>query len=264
MTDLHTHLVPGVDDGARDPAEALLAIGALEAQGVRAVVCTPHLRSSAAAAAAVPGGYLSRCDAAWDALAAAAAGAFPGVSLHRGVELMLDTPSCDLTDPRLRLEGTRFVLVEFPFLGVPPRAADALAAIASAGWTPLLAHPERYHNAQENLADAAEWKEAGALLQLNAGSLLGRYGGRAERLAWALLREGMADVLASDHHARGVPHLSAALAALERGGADEAARMLATVNPGRILAGEAPLPVPPVGRGPLLRRWTAALRRLAG
>src|SRR5690606_33528679 len=110
-----------------------------------------------------------------------------GVAVHGGVELKLDVPEVDLSDPRLRLGGSRAVLVEFPFMSVPPRSAPVLSAIRQGGYVPVLAHPERYVGFDPGLNTARAWLDAGAVLQVNVGSLTGRYGPEARRFAFALL-----------------------------------------------------------------------------
>jgi protein-tyrosine phosphatase len=124
-----------------------------------------------------------------------------------------------------------------------------------AGWRPVLAHPERYANAAPSLADAGEWRRAGAALQVNAGSLLGRYGEGPRRIAWGLVERGWADYLCSDFHARGRCATADAAAALARAGGALQAHRLTHENPARLLAGRAPLAVPPLRpRPPLWRR----------
>jgi protein-tyrosine phosphatase len=93
---------------------------------------------------------------------------------------------------------------------------------------------------------AAAWKEAGALLQVNGGSLLGRYGSRARAFAFELLQRGLADFVCSDFHTRGEPLISRYHELLVQAGAEEQAQMLMVTNPGRLLRGEAPLPVAPL------------------
>lgn len=254
MIDLHNHLIPGVDDGAADAAEARAGVEAMAAQGVRRLVCTPHVNGSLTRDPAALAARLAELDAGWAALQEAVRGG-PAVELGRGTEVMLDTPEPDLSDPRLRLAGTRFVLVEFPFMNVPPNGQNALFDLAMRGWRPILAHPERYANARPDVADAAEWRRVGAVLQLNAGSLLGRYGKTAETLAWALLERGAAELLGSDYHARGRLSLAEARAALEARGASEQARLLMEVNPARVLEGKDPLEVPPVQKPAGWRRF---------
>lgn len=248
MIDFHNHLIPGVDDGAASLDESRAALEAYRAQGVRAVVATPHLRASLADTPAALDAYLAEVDAAWARLAALAAAEFPEMRLERGFEVMLDTPAPRLDDPRLRLAGTPFVLVEFPFMTVPPNADRTLFELKVAGWTPVIAHPERYSNADAAGRQAAEWKRVGGLLQVNAGSVLGKYGPEARRLAWSLLGQGMADYVCSDHHARGTLHLAACRDVLAQAGGEAQARRLMDENPARLLAGEQPLPVEPLRR----------------
>lgn len=245
MIDFHSHLIPGVDDGAQSLDETRAALAAFAAQGVRTVVTTPHFRASQLERRAEMEDFFAHLDPAWESMRALAAAEFSGVRVERGLEVMLDTPSADLSDPRLRLAGTSFVLVEFPFMAVPPNAAQAIYELRLRGWTPIIAHPERYANLRHPDA-TAEWRRVGAYLQVNAGSLLGKYGVEPKRMAWGLLRRGLADYIASDYHARGSVHLAGARAALEAAGAAEQARLLLDENGTRMLAGEAPLEVPPL------------------
>ena len=127
-----------------------------------------------------------------------------------------------------------------------------------AGWLPVLAHPERYANAAPDLSDAAEWRRMGAALQVNAGSLLGRYGKTASALAWGLVEHGLAAYLSSDYHARGRCAVAECRAELERRGGEHQARLLLEENPRRMLEGEPPLPVPPLS--PPRPFWKRILR----
>jgi protein-tyrosine phosphatase len=244
MIDFHNHLIPGVDDGAADVEQAVAALAVLREQGVHTAVATPHVNGSLTRTPDALAARLAELDAGWAALEAAAEGS--GVRVLRGAEIMLDVPAPDLSDPRLRLAGTRSVLVEFPFMNVPPNAMQALFELQMAGWTPVLAHPERYGNAAADLSDAAEWRRMGTVLQVNAGSLLGRYGKSASALAWGLVEHGLAAYLGSDYHARGRCAVAECRAELERRGGEHHARLLLEENPRRMLEGEPPLPVPPL------------------
>ena len=257
MIDFHNHVIPGVDDGAEDLEQALAALATFHAQGASVVVATPHVNGGATFGRL--DSTLEPIDRAWETLTAAAAERFPGLRLERGAEVMLDVPSPDLSDPRLRLAGTPFVLVEFPYMTVPPNADQAIFDLKMAGWRPVLAHPERYHNAAVALTDAEGWRRSGATLQVNAGSLLGRYGEGPRRLAWGLVEKGWADYICSDFHARGTCHTALAVEALGRAGGAAQAHLLTHENPSRLLAGQPPLPV-----GPLRRARTPLWRRLLG
>ena len=201
--------------------------------------------------------FTGRIDKAYAAVGELTRAEFPEMRLDRGVELMLDSPGVDLSDPRVRLGGSTGVLVEFPSMVAPAHGVNALYELRLAGWRTVLAHPERYQNVRD-MTMVREWRNVGCLLQINAGSLVGRYGDEAKRLAWQILEEGYADFMCSDYHARGRPRLKdAAEALLERGGTEQL-HLLTIENPRRLLASEELLPVPPVA--PRAAWWKRALR----
>jgi protein-tyrosine phosphatase len=244
MIDLHSHLMPEVDDGARSLDEALEGVARFREAGVTSLATTPHLDGSLTLQPEAIEARLAELDAAWSRLVSALGNGGPRVA--RGTEVKLDTPSPELGDDRVRLAGTAFVLVEFPFMGIPPRSADVLAGIRSRGYIPLVAHPERYEDAWSSLDTLMAWREAGAYLQVNCGSLLGRYGEPAGRVAWRLMELGAVDLLASDNHSRGPVQNPECMALLEEMGAGEQADLLLRTNPGRILDDELPMPVAPL------------------
>jgi len=258
LVDFHNHLMPGVDDGATDDAEARTGLDALWAQGIRMLVATPHVDGSLTRQTQQLEHRLAELDEGWRRLQAAAAERYPELVLKRGAEVMLDTPDPDVSESRLRLAGGKYVLVEYPFMMVPPQSARVLDHILAAGQVPIIAHPERYANLTADSTLPQEWREHGALLQVNAGSITGRYGPHARNNVLALLQRGFADFLCSDYHARGVPATSSAYAALSDLDGREHADLLMSVNPRRMLDGDVPIPVPPL---PIERSLTARVRR---
>ena len=251
MIDIHSHLIHGVDDGSPSLETSLAVLRRLRDEGVEEVVCTPHLRASQAGEA--PHEDHAR------RLAELRGAVGDAPRLARGFEIMLDVPGADLTAPALRLGGSAAVLVEFPRHGVPPGADAELARIRASGAVPVVAHPERYRNCT---VDAVRgWRAAGAVIQTDGMMLLG--GGAPAQLARELLAAGLVDCIASDNHGD-----SRSLAVVRRWllelGEPDAARLLTRENAARVLADEAPLPVPPVrvARGPLalLRELLRGLR----
>ena len=242
--DLHNHVIPGVDDGARDAAEAREAVAGLAGEGVRSIIATPHFDGSLTREAGELSRRLAELDAGWERLQEAVRGM--DVELSRGVELRLDAPDVDVTDARLRLGGGPAILVEFPYFTVPPRSAEVLGGLRRQGYLPLLAHPERYHGLDSGLSVVASWLDAGAALQVNAASFRGRYGKEAQTVAQELVSRGWAHCIGSDYHARGEPRVAAARELLEGWGGEAQARLLFEENPSRLLAGEDCLPVAPL------------------
>lgn len=255
--DLHSHVIPGVDDGARDLDESRTALEALRGEGIVVVVATPHVDGSLTQHPDLLADRLDEIDEGWSELTRGCGDL--GVALHRGVELKLDVPEVDLSDPRLRLGGSRAVLVEFPFMTVPPRSAPVLSAIRQGGYVPVLAHPERYVGLDAELSVARSWLDAGAVFQVNLGSLLGRYGPDARRHSLELLAEGWVSCLASDFHSRGAPRIIEARNFLQAWGHGAELAVLLAENPGRLLADEPCLPVEPIT---VPGRMTRAIRRL--
>jgi len=252
LVDIHSHLVPAVDDGARNLPEAISALRAMHDQGVRRLVTTPHLRGEITIDPAAFGRRMEVLDEGWRLLIEAVADSELDMTVQRGHEVMLDVPRPDLSDARLRLAGGATVLVEFPRLQVPPGATEALYQLRMRGVIPLVAHPERYATLRPSDLSAVEaWRQAGARTVVNAGSLVGAFGAGAERIALAMLRQGLVDAVASDFHARpGRPlFLATALERLLEMGAEDHAELLFSVNPGRLLDGDEPIEVPALPDG---------------
>jgi len=235
VIDLHCHLLPGVDDGSRSVEQSVEVLTRMGAAGVTAVCLTPHLEASRAER-----GIPRNHDAAFELLRAAAPSA---VTLHRGVELMLDRPfpAGAAGNRGLTLGGTRYILVEFPRMAADNAVYNALGHIVSLGLMPVLAHPERYACCTPQAA--AAWKTTGALLQVDANTLfMPRTRGDRAR---ALLAGGLADILAADNHGD-TRTISSPYASLAEAGGAEQADLLLVKNPEAILADQGTEMVPPL------------------
>lgn len=263
IADIHNHLVPGVDDGARDEVEAAAALGKLVAGGVGLVLTTPHVDASILERAARFPRFHEAIERAWQGVVERARDQELAVELFLGREIKLDTARPEVDDPRLRLNAGRFVLVEFPRLRVPPGSEDVLHYMGGRGWIPVVAHVERYgYGEARDIRLLEQWRAAGAVLQVNAPSLVGRYGPAARELGWELLERGWVDLLASDYHARGETWLDEARSALDKRGAGEQARLLLDVNPRRVVADATLEAVPPLP--PRAGRWKRLVAALGG
>ncbi len=248
LGDLHSHLIPGVDDGAQAIEDSLDAVDRMVRAGVRRIVTTPHVTASLTNDAGEFEAYMAEVDEAWQRVRSVVSKRFPEVDFHRGFEVAVDTPDADLSDDRLKMAGTSFMLIEWPRLHVPQNTERVVKRIRDEGIKPIIAHPERYSGVDPELAIVGLWREAGAYIQVNHGSLVGRYGKIPQQVAMELLKKGWVDFLSSDYHARGglKPYIRESREALSDVGADEQFRTLTATNPARLLADENPLPVQPL------------------
>ena len=248
MIDLHTHLLPGVDDGSPSIEVSVPVLERFAKEGVEVVVCTPHLRASEASNAP---------RARNEELLASLAAATPnGPRLELGWEIMLDEPGTNLGAPGLSLGRSRAVLIEFPRTGPPSTGAAEIFRLRMSGVVPVLAHPERYWGC--TVEHVREWKRCGAAIQMDAVMLLGR--SPLSALAHDLVAEGLVDCMASDNHAD-ERTLTIARKWLTEVGETGQADLLTRENPARLLADRELLPVSPLSRRPGMM---GRLRELVG
>jgi protein-tyrosine phosphatase len=198
--DLHCHLLPGIDDGAATPADALVHGRRLHAEGVRDVACTPHVKRADFPAVRIAelGELRRRTQAAFDE-----AGLL--VRLHGGGELShVDAAWLGEDDLEAIAQGpahARWLLLECPFAGIDGAFLRSAERLRSLGYGLLLAHPERSAGLREHgLATLLPWLGDGVALQVNVCSMLGNHGLGAQDVALALLRAGHVHCLASDGH----------------------------------------------------------------
>lgn len=232
MIDLHTHLLPGVDDGSRSLDASVGVLERFAAEGVQTVACTPHLDASKAGTAP-----FERNARLVEELRARAP---RGIALLGGWEVKLDIPGADLADPRLRIGTSNAMLVEF-HRSIPPNAANELARIRGMGIVPVLAHPERYVGSAPD--DVEALRRAGGVMQMSANALT--RGFRMSAYVNALLGRGLIDLIASDTHVDD-RSLASAREWLSGAAPESVLDLLTRENPRRLLSGEALEPVPPI------------------
>lgn len=191
MTDYHSHLLPGVDDGVQTAEESLQILRLYEQAGIREVWFTPHIMEDIPNTTA---GLRKR----FEDFQARYTGS---IHLHLAAEYMLDNLFKERLAQRdllpMGAEGDH-LLVETSYFNSPVDLKGMLARIQSAGYYPLLAHPERY--AYMQLADYRQLKAMGIQLQLNFPSLCGHYGKEAQKKACRLLQEGLYTCAGMDLH----------------------------------------------------------------
>ena len=240
MVDLHSHLLPGIDDGSRSVGQSVDVLTAMAGVGVLDVCLTPHLNVSELMPKRLRE-WIGVRDAAYEKLIAAAPS---NPRLHRGAELMLDQsipPDAELGSS-VSIAASRYVLVEFP-TGFTAQTIRALVAgIIARGFVPLLAHIERY---PASTPDAVRsFREAGAAIQVDAFTLAAGKGPRADR-AKAVIESGLADILAADNHGdhRTLGPVNTFLRARHGEGQAE---LLLEINPSLVLSDGAIEAVPPL------------------
>jgi protein-tyrosine phosphatase len=252
VIDLHSHILPGLDDGARDLDEAVEIAQAAFSDGTRVIAATPHVREDyPTTSSAMENGvaHLRRAltSAGIDLVV------LPGgeISLEQLDRLSIE----DLR--RFGLGGNpSYLLIETPYADWPLAFADNVFHLSAAGITPVIGHPERNAAVQEDDWRLAELVRAGALVQLTAASLEGRLGSRSRKCAHHLLDAELAHMVGSDAHSPDLREagLSRACAAI---GDEALARWLTEDVPHAILQDEGlpPRPTrrPRAGRGLLGR-----------
>lgn len=248
MIDLHSHVLPGLDDGAPDLDASVAICRAAAADGIRVLAATPHVRSD----------YPTTPEGMTSALARVREAAGDVIQVVPGGELdiyQLERPLAELLP--FALAGNRnYLLVETPYAGWPLDLAERLFRLRTAGITPVLAHPERNHDVQARPALVEPVVAGGSLVQLTAASVDGRGGRRAQACARTLLQQGLAHLVASDAHEAAVRAIGLSSAARAVGG--ELGRWL-TVDVPRGIVEDTPIPPRPLA--PAGRRRIPTLRR---
>ena len=199
--DIHSHLLPGVDDGFPSKEKTLEALAALEKAGVQKVKMTPHFMKD------YPGNTRGAIEAKYRQFVQEAADAIH-LELSLGGEYMLDSCYLDrFEEGFLTLDKEQsLVLCETSYMMMDPMAKEMIYKVMLKGYQPVIAHPERYNYA--NMPLYKRWKEKDYLFQLNLLSLSGAYGKQAKAKALLLLDEGMYDYVGSDlHRLESVPEM---------------------------------------------------------
>jgi protein-tyrosine phosphatase len=246
MIDLHSHILRGIDDGARTLEDSLEIARAAVRDGIVAIAGTPHVRDDWPTTAEVMEDRV-------DELRAELELARIPLDVKPGGEIALDW-LVRLTPEELRrfgLGGSRYLLVETPYYGWPRALPELLFRLLNQGFTPVLAHPERNADVAARPDRLARLVDTGVVVQVTAASLDGRIGRRAQDCGRHLIRAGLAHLLASDAHHASVREVGMAKAA-GRVGDERLARWLTWEVPSAILADEELPPRPRVKGG---NRW---------
>ncbi|MEP7343001.1 MAG: CpsB/CapC family capsule biosynthesis tyrosine phosphatase [Acidobacteriota bacterium] len=232
MVDIHCHILPETDDGATSLEESVAMCRAAAADGIKTIIATPHMFDGVNTTPEKDA-ILRRIKRVMEA-ADNCVEILPGGEVRYSYEIFQEAED---PDTRIKLNGTSYMLLEFPFQSVPPNIEMTIFQILSAGITPVIAHPERNKRIQESPKIIADLVERGAYAQVDAGSLTKSFGPEAYQSAKKILEAGLGHFLATDAHhmARRRPVLSAAAAIAAEWVGEEYARAMVEDNPAALI-----------------------------
>ncbi|MBU3155322.1 tyrosine-protein phosphatase [Clostridium estertheticum] len=196
MIDIHSHILPGIDDGSKDMEMSIKMLKMAEEKGTKIIVATPHY---------IRGRYENHYDKIFDLhqeVKLAAENAGLKIEVLLGQEVMLDKYALDLCkEGKIRgINETSYMLIEFPMDKLPNDALDLIYELRVLGIKPIIAHPERYEYIIEAPTTINDFINEGCLFQINAGSLQGLFGKKVQKCAKLLVKEGLVNFIASDAH----------------------------------------------------------------
>ncbi|MEO5674172.1 MAG: CpsB/CapC family capsule biosynthesis tyrosine phosphatase [Chitinophagales bacterium] len=194
--DLHSHLLPCIDDGAKNDDETLTLIRGLQSLGYQKCITTPHIYSG------IHNNTREKIAASLESVRTLLQHHQISFTIDAAAEYFFDEIFFRLINQDSLLTfGNKYVLFELPFTNKPPMLDDIVFKINLAGYHPVLAHPERYsffHDKKMN--EYEKLKNAGVFFQMNMMSLTGHYGEPAKHAAHALISKGMIDMAGTDLH----------------------------------------------------------------
>ena len=193
--DMHSHFIPGIDDGAKTIDDSLVLLRAMKDMGYNTIITTPHVMSDyyPNTTQMIQSGLLTIQNALKENNI--------DLSVRAAAEYYIDEHFIKLleTEPLLTIYEKE-VLVEFSMLYEPPMLLDVIFKMQSAGYRPIIAHPERYLFFHKDFTRYRLLKDRGCMLQLNMLSIAGYYGRNIKMIAEDLLKKGMYDYCGSDMH----------------------------------------------------------------
>jgi protein-tyrosine phosphatase len=259
MIDLHSHILPGLDDGSPSLSESLEMARLAVADGTTHMACTPHI---------VPGMYPNNTENITRSVRlleqALRRNSIPlALCVGADVHIAPDLPEQLVLGTIPTLNGSRYFLFEPPHHVLPPRLEELATRLINAGFVPILTHPERLTWAKANYDVIERLNTLGCLIQVTADSIVGAFGRTPLYYSEKLIDEGRVDIIASDTHGatRRRPGLSrAVVAAAKRCGEDEVYNMVVK-RPSDILANR---PLEPVGKRAVARPGPEKTGRFGG
>jgi tyrosine-protein phosphatase YwqE len=193
--DMHSHLIPGIDDGAQTLEDSLNLIRSLRELGYRKLITTPHIMSDH---------FRNNPEiirSGLQTLKEAAAAEFPDITIEAAAEYYIDDVFVKkLEEEELLTFSDKYLLFEVSFINFPENLKEIIFNMQIKGYKPVLAHPERYPFWARKFSEYEMFRDAGVLLQINANSIAGYYGIEAKKTAEKLIDLKMVDLIGTDLH----------------------------------------------------------------
>lgn len=209
MVDIHSHILPFVDDGSNSLEQSFEMLRMAELNGTKTVVLTPHSNLYP-----YDRNLAFEIESVFNAFKTKVEKENINIELCLGAEVFCNDNVIPLARDRqlLTINRSRFMLVEFDF-GVDPRyICSTLSQLSSLGYVPIVAHPERYDCVKSRFRFALDFMNCGALLQVNKGSIVGDFGMSCRDTAFELMGHRLCQFVASDAHSAGVRNTNMDLA----------------------------------------------------
>jgi len=233
MIDLHCHILPGLDDGSPNLATSLAMARVALDDGIETIVATPHF--------SVDGGPTpDQIRTATQELRQALADDGLPLKILPGAEVRADPQVPEMLNRGQVMtvaDGGKYLLLEPPLIGIPNYLEQLCFDLQIAGITPILAHPERTELYRHERQVYHRLVDRGCLIQVNAPSLRGRYGGAIRRIAGDLIRSELVHIVASDAHnaTSHAPVLGKVRRAVVQAAGEDAFREMTELVPGKII-----------------------------
>jgi len=196
MIDIHSHFLFGVDDGSNDESQTRAMLKQAADSGITDLVATPHVNETSNQK------YFDQINKNFDDVEEIIKEENLNLKIHRGSEIILDSRILEwLKFPDLLFGNEqKYLLFELPLFFDFQKVSDIIFELALQKITPILAHPERSIKLQESPEILLQWLGQGSLMQMNAGSILGHFGKKAQRTSKKFLKSGLIQFIASDAH----------------------------------------------------------------
>jgi protein-tyrosine phosphatase len=240
MIDIHHHLLWGLDDGAKSVDMSLEMARIAAADGISHIICSPHANGQYVYESHIIAEKISELQRLLDSEKIALK-LGKGCDFHMSYE---NIQEAKLDPSRFSINGHGYLLVEIPDYGLPRGLTDIFYQLQLAGLTPILTHPERNPTLQNDQPRIVDWLRGGVLIQVTAGSVMGRMGKQAEKMAHELLANRWVHFLATDAHntTSRPPKMREAFEVVAKKYGPDYARLLCVSNPLAAFMGK---PMPP-------------------